>query len=120
MWGWGGERVARLLQGEDLPLLSRMRASIANNCDTTGSPSFTYDALNRIPTAKTSSTSGTKCWDEQFAYDPWANLLTIGRISGYTCSNEELLNLAATPLDFSERMSSDKHGHRIDISIAAR
>src|ERR1044071_8808632 len=63
--------------------------SIANNRDTTRSPSFTYDALNRLSTAKTSSTSGTKCWDEQFGYDPWANLLTIGRISGYTCSNEE-------------------------------
>jgi RHS repeat-associated protein len=71
--------------------------AITNNRDTTRSQSFVYDSLNRISTAKTTSTSGTKCWDEAFGYDPWGNLLTIGRISGYTCSNEELLNTSATP-----------------------
>jgi len=70
---------------------------ITNNRDTTRSQSFTYDSLNRISSAKTNSTAGGTCWDEAFGYDPWGNLLTIGRISGYTCSNEELLNLMATP-----------------------
>jgi RHS repeat-associated protein len=69
---------------------------ITNKRDTTRSQSFTYDPLNRIATAKTTSTTGTTCWDEAFGYDPWGNLLSLGRISGYTCSNEELLNVTAT------------------------
>jgi RHS repeat-associated protein len=79
---------------------------ITNNRDTTRSQSFVYDALNRISTAKTTSTTGTKCWDEAFGYDPWGNLLTIGRISGYTCSNEELLNSMATS---QNRISGDTY-----------
>jgi RHS repeat-associated protein len=71
--------------------------AITNNRDTTRSQTFAYDSLNRISTAKTTSTAGSTCWDEAFGYDPWGNLLTIGRISGYTCSNEELLNSSATP-----------------------
>jgi hypothetical protein len=80
--------------------------AITNNRDTTRSQSFTYDSLNRIATAKTTSTSGTTCWDESFGYDPWGNLLTIGRITGYTCSNEELLNSSATP---QNRISGDTY-----------
>jgi RHS repeat-associated protein len=91
--------------------------SIANNRDTTRSPSFTYDALNRLSTAKTSSTSGTKCWDEQFGYDPWANLLTIGRISGYTCSNEELLNVVATPNNRISGYTYDSAGNLINDGL---
>jgi len=66
---------------------------ITNNRDTTRSQSFTYDQLNRIATAKTTSTTGSTCWDEAFGYDAWGNLLSIGRVGGYSCSNEELLNL---------------------------
>jgi hypothetical protein len=44
--------------------------AITNNRDTTRSQSFTYDPLNRIATAKTTSTTGTTCWDETFGYDP--------------------------------------------------
>ena len=39
---------------------------------------YQYDALNRLATAKTSSTSGTKCWDEAFGYDPWAGCPRFG------------------------------------------
>jgi RHS repeat-associated protein len=78
---------------------------------------FTYDALNRIFTAKTTSTSGTSCWDEQFGYDPWANLLTIGRISGYTCSNEELLNLTATPKNQISGYTYDAAGNLINDGL---
>ena len=91
--------------------------SIANNRDTTRSASFTYDALNRLSTAKTSSTSGTTCWDDQFGYDPWANLLTIGRISGYTCSNEELLNVAATAKNQIGGYTYDAAGNLINDGL---
>jgi RHS repeat-associated protein len=92
-------------------------AAITNNRDTTRSQSFTYDALNRLFTAKTASTSGTKCWDEQFGYDPWANLLTISRISGYTCSNEELLNVAATTKNQISGYTYDAAGNLINDGL---
>jgi RHS repeat-associated protein len=78
---------------------------------------FTYDALNRIFTAKTTSTSGTSCWDEQFGYDPWANLLTIGRISGYTCSNEELLNVTASTKNQVSGYTYDAAGNLINDGL---
>jgi RHS repeat-associated protein len=92
---------------------------VTNNRDTTRSQSFTYDPLNRIATAKTSSTTGATCWDEAFGYDPWGNLLSIGRISGYTCSNEELLGVSATTknqisgdtYDAAGNLSNDGLGH---------
>jgi len=88
--------------------------AITNNRDTTRSQSFSYDSLNRISTAKTASTTGTTCWDEAFGYDPWGNLLTIGRISGYTCSNEELLNLSATP---QNRISGDTYDTAGNLTV---
>jgi RHS repeat-associated protein len=47
---------------------------ITNNKDTTRTQQFTYDSLNRILTAKTTSTTGTNCWGQSFGYDQWANL----------------------------------------------
>jgi RHS repeat-associated protein len=47
---------------------------IANNKDTTRTQQFTYDSLNRIITAKTTSTTGANCWGQNFGYDQWANL----------------------------------------------
>jgi RHS repeat-associated protein len=67
---------------------------ITNNRDTTRSQSFTYDQLNRLATAAASTyaTSPAHCWGEQFGYDQWANLLSIGAISSaYTgCTQENL------------------------------
>jgi RHS repeat-associated protein len=88
--------------------------AITNNRDTTRSQSFTYDSLNRIATAKTTSTSGTTCWDESLGYDPWGNLLTIGRITGYSCSNEELLNASATP---QNRVSGDTYDTAGNLTV---
>jgi RHS repeat-associated protein len=93
--------------------------AITNNRDTTRSQSFVYDSLNRISTAKTNSTSGATCWDEAFGYDPWGNLLTIGRISGYTCSNEELLNSSATPQNQVSGDTYDTAGNIIAIPSIA-
>src|SRR5258708_4535991 len=70
---------------------------ITNNRDNTRSQSFTYDALNRIATADTQATTGTKCWGESFSYDPWGNMLSIGAASGYTgCSQESGFNFTNT------------------------
>ena len=68
---------------------------ITNNRDTTRSQSFTYDQVNRIATAETSSTSGSHCWGEKFGYDQWADLLSIGVAStSYNGCTQENLSLS--------------------------
>jgi RHS repeat-associated protein len=68
--------------------------AIANNLDSTRSQSFTYDQLNRITGAQTTSTFATNpghCWSEVYGIDPWANLQSIAATtnSAYTgCSQE--------------------------------
>jgi RHS repeat-associated protein len=61
---------------------------ITNNRDNTRSQMFTYDALNRIAIAQTTSTSSTtNCWSEQYGYDAWGNLLSITHLQQYNvCS----------------------------------
>jgi RHS repeat-associated protein len=71
-------------------------ASIANNRVSARSQSFTYDELNRIKTAQTQATTGSYCWGEAFGYDIWANLLTIGGLTGYTGCTQENLNIGVT------------------------
>jgi len=93
--------------------------SITNNRDTTRSQSFTYDPLNRLATARTTSTTGSTCWDEAFGYDPWGNPLSIGRISGYTCSNEELLSITATTNNQISGDTFDAAGNLITIPAIA-
>jgi len=68
---------------------------ITNNRDTTRTQSFTYDRLNRLSTAQTTSTYSTSpanCWGEQLNYDVRGNLLGISSLSSaYTgCSGENL------------------------------
>ena len=74
---------------------------ITNNLDTTRSQSFTYDQLNRISSAQTSSTFSTSpshCWGETYTVDTWGNLQTVAATtnSAYTgCSQES--GFAKTP-----------------------
>ncbi len=80
---------------------------ITNNRDTTRSQSFSYDSLNRITWAQTSSTHATSpanCWGESYQYDnqttggAWGNLTSIGVVSSaYNgCTQETLSVTAAT------------------------
>jgi len=68
--------------------------AITNNLDTTRSQVFTYDQLNRITSALTTSTHATSpihCWGETYSLDPWANLQSIAATtnSNYIgCSQE--------------------------------
>src|ERR1700733_14727438 len=72
---------------------------ITNNVDTTRSQSFTYDHLNRILTAETTSTyatSPTHCWGESYTYDQWGNLTAIGVAStSYNSCTQESLSVSA-------------------------
>jgi len=50
-------------------------SSVSNNLNSSRTQSFTYDQVNRIITAGTSSTTGPNCWGYQFVYDgAWGNL----------------------------------------------
>ncbi|HKV04947.1 MAG TPA: RHS repeat-associated core domain-containing protein [Candidatus Acidoferrales bacterium] len=71
-------------------------SGITNNRDATRTQSFTYDQVNRIVTAETSSTSGSNCWGETYTVDQWANLTAIGAASGYTGCAQEGLGVSAT------------------------
>ncbi len=67
---------------------------ITNNLDTTRSQTFTYDQLNRIVTALTTSThasSPAHCWGETFSLDAWGNLQSIAATTntGYTGCTQE-------------------------------
>jgi len=77
---------------------------VTNNRDTTRSQTFTYDALNRLLTAETTSTyltSPTHCWAESYQYDnqstggAWGNLTAITPATGtYTgCEQESGLSV---------------------------
>jgi RHS repeat-associated protein len=58
---------------------------ITNNRDSTRAQAFTYDNLNRILTAETTSTyarSPTNCWAEQYGIDAVGNLTSIGPPTG--------------------------------------
>jgi hypothetical protein len=48
-----------------------------NGRDSGRTATYTYDALNRVSTAKSQATSGSDCWGQSFAYDRYANLTTI-------------------------------------------
>jgi RHS repeat-associated protein len=70
---------------------------ITNNRDTTRSQSFTYDQVNRVLSAQTSSTSGSNCWGEAYTIDEFANLTGIVALSGYSgCTQESLFVSANT------------------------
>jgi RHS repeat-associated protein len=49
---------------------------ITNNLNSSRTQTYTYDQLNRISSAGTSSTTGTYCWGFQYSYDAWGNLLS--------------------------------------------
>jgi RHS repeat-associated protein len=80
---------------------------ITNNRDTTRSQAFSYDALNRLLTAETTSTysnSSAHCWGEAYFYDnqpsgsgAWGNLTSIGVTSSpYNGCTQEGLSVTAT------------------------
>jgi RHS repeat-associated protein len=67
--------------------------AITNNIDGTRSQTFSYDQLNRITAAQTTSTFATSpshCWGESYNPDAWGNLQSLaGGSSQYTgCTYE--------------------------------
>jgi RHS repeat-associated protein len=78
---------------------------ITNNRDRTRSQTFSYDALNRLMTATSSTyaSSPLHCWGESYHYDnqtvggAWGNLTSIGVVSSaYNGCKQESLSVTAT------------------------
>jgi RHS repeat-associated protein len=56
--------------------------AVTNNLDGTRSQTFTYDSLNRVTSALTTSTyamSPVHCWGENYSVDAWGNLQSISQ-----------------------------------------
>src|SRR5205814_6338868 len=100
-------------------------ASITNNLSTTRSQAFTYDSLNRLATAQTTSTHATNandCWAETYTYDPWGNLYQFGANtttqSAYIgCSQESGLNSSATTKNQLSGYTYDAAGNVINDGL---
>lgn len=76
--------------------------AIANNNDGTRSQTFTYDSLNRVATAASSTFAASQahCWGESFGFDAWGNLSSIGAISSaYSGCTQPSLSLPAFAAD---------------------
>lgn len=52
--------------------------TIFNNVDNGRTQTFTYDYLNRVSTGQSQATSGADCWGQNFGYDTYGNLLSVG------------------------------------------
>jgi RHS repeat-associated protein len=90
---------------------------ITNNLDSTRSQNFTYDQLNRITSALTTSTHATSpshCWGEVYNPDPWGNLNSIAATtnSNYTgCSGESGFSTTADGNNHLPTFSYDASGN---------
>jgi RHS repeat-associated protein len=85
--------------------------TIGNNIDIHRTQSFSYDSLNSLSSAWTVATDQPLfngdtsylqlCWAENYGYDPWGNLLSLGPSgsSSYTgCTQESGFNFSAPGL----------------------
>jgi RHS repeat-associated protein len=102
--------------------------SITNNLDTTRSQNFTYDQLNRITGALTTSThatSPTHCWGETYQFDgvtngAWGNLTQIAATTNpaYTgCSQESGFSKTADGNNHLSGFSYDVSGNTSSDAI---
>jgi len=91
--------------------------SITDSVDSTRSQTFTYDTLNRIATAASSThaTSPSHCYGESFTIDRYGNLTGIGSISSsYTGCTQDNLGVsisASTNRITSSGYSYDSNGN---------
>ncbi|MBZ5527084.1 MAG: hypothetical protein LAN71_04165 [Acidobacteriia bacterium] len=97
--------------------------SITNNLDSTRSQTFSYDQLNRITAAQTTSTyasSPLHCWGETYGVDAWGNLQSIAATTNtnYTgCSQESGFSRAADGYNHLVGFSYDLSGNTTSDSV---
>ena len=98
---------------------------ITNNLDGTRSQTFTYDQLNRITSALSTSTYSTSlahCWGETYGLDAWANLQSIAATTNpaYTgCSQESGFSWTADGNNHFSAFSYDASGNTQNDGTAA-
>ena len=88
---------------------------IVNNLDSTRSVAFTYDPLNRISQANTTTTTGANCWGETYTIDAWGNLTNIAGVPTMTGCNTESQNV---PVSSNNRITGwcyDGAGNLLDM-----
>ncbi len=94
--------------------------SITNNLDATRSQTFSYDQLNRITSALTTSTHATSpshCWGENYSLDAWSNLTSIAQTgnSNYTgCVGESGFTATADGNNHLTNFSYDASGNTLN------
>src|SRR5208283_691319 len=92
---------------------------ILNNVrtDATADVAFTYDPLNRISQANTTTTgTGSNCWGEAYGVDAWGNLTNITPRSG---CNGELLSVAVNTKNQITGDFYDGAGNLLDMGTCA-
>jgi len=92
---------------------------IVNNLDSTRSATFTYDPLNRISQANTTTTTGANCWGEAYTIDAWGNLTNIAGVPSMTGCNTESQNV---PVSVNNRVTGwcyDGAGNLLDMGACA-
>jgi RHS repeat-associated protein len=88
---------------------------IANNLNSSRSQNFTFDQVNRITSAGTTSTSGQYCWGYQYSYDVWGNLLAqAGWTPTYNgCSETVMAGVTADASNHISGLSYDPSGNTL-------
>jgi len=82
--------------------------SITNGRDSSRSVSYTYDQVNRLSSAQTSST-----WGDSYTYDAWGNLLTksvtvgTGELMSLTVNNKNQVTIPAFTYDAAGNVTWD-------------
>ena len=80
-------------------------SAVTNNRDSSRTQIFTYDELDRVQTAKTSSATGPNAWGLSFGYDVYGNLLSATVTQG-----------TATPLSVSVNGNNQIVGYTYDAA----
>ena len=88
---------------------------IVNGLDSTRGVAFTYDPLNRISQANTTTTTGANCWGETYTIDAWGNLTNIAGVPTMTGCSTESQNV---PVSTNNRITGwcyDGAGNLLDM-----
>ena len=97
--------------------------ALTNNLDTTRSQTFSYDQLNRITAAQTTSTHATSpahCWGETYTVDAWGNLTVIAQTTNgaYTgCSMESGFSKTVDGNNHLSGFSYDAAGNTLNDGV---
>jgi RHS repeat-associated protein len=88
---------------------------IVNNLDSTRSVAFTYDPLNRISQANTTTTTGANCWGEIYTIDAWGNLTNIAGVPSMTGCHTESQNVPVSANNQITGWCYDGAGNLLDM-----